>query len=110
MANGKEWVYYAIAKDILNKDVFVCLFPGYTPAGIGDKVVAQTEDNKIKRIGDIVYKDFDSEDDGLLNAVITYCTDCKPLKAVAYWQRREIEWPGDEGEEDGAPDQREETV
>lgn len=96
MGTEKKWVYYAIAKDILNKDMFVCLFPGYRPASVGDRVVASAEDNTIQRIGDIVYTDFDSEDDGLLNAVITYFTDGKPLKAVAYWLRREIEWPSEE--------------
>lgn len=97
-----DWVYYAFAKDILNGEMFVCLFPGYTRATEGDRVVASCGDGNA-RIGDIVYKDLDRRDDKLLNAVIKFFVDDKPLKAVSFWELNTVEWPAEEEVEDAVP-------
>lgn len=94
-----EWVYYAFAKDILNEEMFVCLFPGYTRATEGDRVVALGDDGST-RIGDIVYKDLDRPDDKLFNAVIKFLVNDKPLKAVSFWELNTVEWPAEEEVED----------
>ena len=99
---SNEWFYYALARDVLNKDVFLCVFPHHVGACNGDRVVAESEDKTIQRVGDIFFKDFTRSDDGFLNAVISNLLGGQKLKAVSYWNRREIEWPKDEGEEDGA--------
>lgn len=107
---SNEWFYYALARDVLNKDVFLCVFPHHVGARNGDRVVAESEDKTIQRIGDIFFMDFTRSDDGFLNAVVSNLLGGKKLKAVSYWNRREIEWPKDEVAEDGTSDQHTETV
>lgn len=109
MANEVKWVYYAFAKDILNKDMFACVFPGPTSAGVGDRVIAAEDGGDGQRIGDIVYTDFDREDDKRLNAIFSYVLG-KPLKVVSYWSVHEVKWPVEEENGDGASDQHTETV
>jgi hypothetical protein len=109
MENEVKWVYYAFAKDILNKDMFACVFPGPTSARVGDRVIAVEDDGDGQRIGDIVYKDFDRENDERLNAIFSFVLG-KPLKVKSYWSIHEVNWPVEEENGDGTPDQHTETV
>ena len=95
-----EWIYYAIAKDVLGGGYFICEFPREKRGYAGDRVTAVDEDGSV-RIGDIIHSDLDKPNDKLLNA-ITQVLGGKILKAVNYWTLNIIEeLPVKEEENDG---------
>lgn len=106
-----EWIYYAIAKNLLGGGYFICEFPREKRGYEGDRVTAVDKDGSMI-MGDIIYSGLDRPNDKLLNAVIRVLGG-EMLKAVNYWTLHIIEdLPKDEeeGTEDGASAEDDSTV
>lgn len=86
--SSNEWVYFAIAKSVIDNEIFSCVFPESLWAKPGDRVSCLDKNGEVK-VGDVIYGDGSYVGRDILTELV------EPLGAhrvMTYWKRTNLVW------------------